>query len=96
MKLEEIYSNLCTYDPRSPYYEDLKHCLEDEIPEPRRKDCGCDNCYHGCDKLANELLKSAIEKEKLIMLRNYIGITPKSLLSDRQDMLKRIDRILKR
>ena len=33
-------------------------------------------------------------KDELTMLRNYIGITPKSLLSDRQDMMKRVHRIL--
>lgn len=33
-------------------------------------------------------------KDELTQLMHYIGITPKSLLSDRQDMMKRVDRIL--
>ena len=56
MKMETIYSNLCHYDKRSPEYQDLKDCLEDDMPEPRGE-CPCDNCFYRRDELAIELLK---------------------------------------
>ena len=61
MKIETILENLCYYDKRSPYYKDLKDCLEDDMPHAR-ENCACDNCFCGCDVLAVELLKMK-EKE---------------------------------
>ena len=50
MEIEEIYSNLCSYDKRNPYYED------DFCDEEPRKNCHCDNCFYGRDKLALEII----------------------------------------
>lgn len=55
MKTEDIYSNLCAYDPRNPnYYYDEEW---DIGYKERPKNCSCDNCFYGRDRLANELLK---------------------------------------
>lgn len=53
---DEIYENLCTYDPRSPYYADLAMALEDDMRQPRQN-CCCDNCFYGRDRLALEILR---------------------------------------
>ena len=45
---EEVLTNLCYHNPLSP-----EHDLEDEKP----KDCYCDNCFYGRDKLAREILR---------------------------------------
>ena len=56
MNEEEILENLCTYDKRNPnfnkYYE-----WEQGERERIMKDCACDNCFYGRNKLALELLK---------------------------------------
>ena len=55
MTEQEIKSNLCWYDPRNPdYYYDEEWGIGHK---ERPKDCKCDNCFYGRDKLANELLK---------------------------------------
>jgi hypothetical protein len=56
MTLQEIYSNLCSKDKRSPSFEDLFYEEGDELPIPR-VGCFCDNCFYGRDKLALEILK---------------------------------------
>jgi hypothetical protein len=44
-----LYSYLCYYDPRNPYFD------QDSIPsEPR---CFCDNCFYGRTTLALELIR---------------------------------------
>lgn len=53
---EEVLQALCTYDPRSPFYADLLYCLEEHMPKPRQS-CACDQCFHGTDKLAVEILR---------------------------------------
>lgn len=58
----DIADNLCSHDPRNPYWKDLYEFSEpEEIPEPR-VDCACDNCFYGRDKLALRLLE-ALEKK---------------------------------
>lgn len=57
MTREEVCKQLCIKDKRNPdnelwYYQEWM--LED--PEPRT-DCYCDNCFHGRDRLAVEILK---------------------------------------
>ncbi len=47
---QDFYSNLCTKDRRSPYFEDI-YGGEEEAPVPR-KGCYCDNCFYGRDRLA--------------------------------------------
>jgi len=57
MDLINIYDNLCVYDKRSEFYKDLTYGLEKEdIPKPR-ENCFCDNCFHGRDRLALEILR---------------------------------------
>lgn len=52
-----VLENLCYHDINHPRWEDLHGFDEpDEILEPR-KDCYCDNCFYGRDKLALEILK---------------------------------------
>jgi len=51
---------LCVWDPRSNFYGDLTCGLDPEdIPKPR-KDCHCDYCFYGKDRLALRIL--ALEK----------------------------------
>ena len=54
--IKEIKEKLCTYDKRNPDYEYLFSDNDNEVPEPR-KDCYCDNCFYGRDKLALEILR---------------------------------------
>ena len=57
MDKQEIFENLCTKDPRYPMYQDIYgYEDDDDVPEPR-KDCACDNCFYGRDRLALEILK---------------------------------------
>lgn len=49
MGIKEIYSNLCYYDKRNPYY------VEDS--ETYSTKCYCDNCFYGRRELAEEILK---------------------------------------
>ena len=60
MTLNEVYSNLCSYDESNPLYADIYDEV-DERPVPR-VNCYCDNCFYGRDKLALEiiLLRTAI------------------------------------
>ena len=55
MSKEDILENLCGYDKRNPNFN--KH-YEWEQGERERimKDCSCDNCFYGRNKLALELL----------------------------------------
>lgn len=58
MTLTEIYENLCYNDPRNPHYNLwlYDYDLDEAMPEPR-KNCSCDNCFYGRDKLAMEILR---------------------------------------
>jgi hypothetical protein len=59
MELKEVYKYLCTKDPRSSTYDLYQYAFEvwsEPIPEPR-KDCHCDNCFYGKDKLTVEILR---------------------------------------
>lgn len=56
MPLKEVLERLCIHDPRNPYHETALGDPEDEPREPRH-DCACDNCFHGHDKLALEILR---------------------------------------
>jgi hypothetical protein len=55
MTIDEIKRKLCCYDPENPF---SRYNTKDgqEPPKPRRKGCGCDNCFYGRDQLAVELL----------------------------------------
>lgn len=48
--------SLCIYDKRSPYLEDTFTGCDEDTPQPRQKDCSCDNCFYGRDRLAAVLL----------------------------------------
>lgn len=50
MSLQEIKENLCYYDPRNP-----DNVLDSNMVI--NNECYCDNCFRGCTKLAEELLK---------------------------------------
>lgn len=49
MKLADIKSNLCAYDPRNPSY--------DEENGTAAEDCYCDNCFYGRHTMAEEILR---------------------------------------
>ena len=51
MNKQEVYENLCWYDERNPNND-----YNDGDTEPR-KDCYCDNCFYGRDKLAMEIIR---------------------------------------
>lgn len=55
MQREEVYYSLCRYDLRNPNY-DAPDEDWDEVCTPR-KDCCCDNCFYGRDRLAVALLE---------------------------------------
>ena len=66
MELKEIYSNLCLYDPRNEYYQDMLSMSKqdgesiEEFKEGMHKpgiNCSCDNCFYGKNKLALEILR---------------------------------------
>lgn len=59
MNTKEILQNLCYRDTRHPDFKD--HYPDGEKPTPRN-DCFCDNCFHGRDPLAVELLKHVTEE----------------------------------
>ena len=59
MQLVEIYKSLCIHDKRNPNNPDNLYPFDkdkEEVIEPR-KDCACDNCFYGRDKLALEILR---------------------------------------
>jgi hypothetical protein len=49
------YEYLCNRDKRNPIWESLYE-FDENPPEPR-KDCYCDNCFYGRDKLALEIIR---------------------------------------
>jgi len=63
MTNEEILSNLCAYDPRSPDYSDIVTCFDGEVIPSPRNGCGCDNCFYGRDRLAVHILSDNIQVE---------------------------------
>ena len=50
MTREDLYSRLCSYDPRNPIFAML--CGDDDTPIRPRDGCYCDNCHTGRDRLA--------------------------------------------
>ena len=54
MNEQEILSYLCSYDQRNPFFAEL---FGNEEPNKGNGQCYCDNCFHGRDKLANEILR---------------------------------------
>ena len=50
MDKKEVYSNLCIYDKRNPFFIDV------DITD-RSKPCYCDNCFYGRTDLAIEILR---------------------------------------
>ena len=55
MTMKEIKQNLCYYDKRNPDFLDPDTIGGEKI-EPR-KNCYCDNCFDGNDKLALEIIR---------------------------------------
>lgn len=68
MNIEDVKAKLCWYDPENPNYD--KDSYEDgDRPEPR-KDCHCDNCFYGRDRLARHILSiSDSNKDLLVVLK---------------------------
>jgi len=56
---DEILNALCYYDERSPSYTKPDQWDIDNgyTTPPRLRDCSCDNCFYGRDKLALEIIK---------------------------------------
>jgi hypothetical protein len=52
MKIRDILSNLCDYDPRNPDSYD-----EENGPAKAKGECVCDNCFYGRTGMAEELLR---------------------------------------
>ena len=46
----EVLRNLCFHDPRNPHNDP-------ELGQEPRDNCYCDNCFHGRDELALEILR---------------------------------------
>ena len=74
MNKSEVYENLCFRDKRNPIHIDVFDDDED-APIPR-VDCFCDNCFHGRDKLALEILKCHS------LQSNYTDTRPKGSNND--------------
>lgn len=81
MELEEIYSNLCWHDPRSPSYD------KDDM---KQKKCSCDNCFYGSNRLALEILKLREEIEP----KTYKEVKPHQFFI-KQDDTYYLDRLMK-
>lgn len=55
---ELVLESLCVFDSRNPHYFDIKAgYFGDEMPKPREKECGCDACFYGRDRLALEIIR---------------------------------------
>lgn len=52
MDINEIITNLCSYDKRNP-----NNVLDEGEDTVVKQPCYCDNCFYGRTVLANELLK---------------------------------------
>lgn len=61
MTNHEVVQYLCYRDPRNPYFANL-HGNEETPPTPRNN-CYCDNCFHGRDELALEILRLRLREE---------------------------------
>jgi hypothetical protein len=55
MTLIEIFTDLCSYDPRNPF----NNIEDNDSPRniERTDKCYCDNCFYGRDRLALEILR---------------------------------------
>jgi len=64
MTEQDIFENLCTYDPRNPLYDPYwTEDIHTGKPREPRIGCYCDNCFYGRDKLALELLNVIAKAE---------------------------------
>ena len=54
--LEQVYESLCLYDQRNPFCFDAYDAFDERI-RPRLPSCYCNNCFHGKDALALEILR---------------------------------------
>lgn len=52
----DAISNLCIHDQRHPEWKLLHGPMGYPSDAPPRGDCVCDNCFHGRDRLACEIL----------------------------------------
>lgn len=57
MKIEKVYSCLCSYDSRNPLFGDLGWIGEEFLPKPAEENCACDNCFYRRDELAREIIR---------------------------------------
>lgn len=57
MTLSEIRASLCRHDKRNPLFSDARHGPDDGTQQAPRNGCVCDNCFHGRDRLAVEILR---------------------------------------
>ena len=64
MKLKDILSNLCDYDPRNPLYD------KENWRTLEQKDCMCDNCFYGRTGMAEELLIMRYRDGTLMEFKN--------------------------
>ncbi len=67
MNVKWVLENLCLYDERNPDRPEM----DDEDVNDRAKrlakdknQCFCDNCFHGCSMLADELVERFDDREK--------------------------------
>lgn len=51
LEIEEVYERLCYYDKRNPNND-----INTDFPKEPRGNCYCDNCFHGRDRLALEII----------------------------------------
>ena len=60
MRLNDVLSSLCSYDPRNP-----DNVIDPEEPDYKPEKCCCDNCFYGRTELALEIvrLRQIIENE---------------------------------
>lgn len=67
MTTTEIIQQLCIYDNRNPNFEEYNERIN------KHKECYCDNCFRGKDKLANELLrvKEELKECKEVLFTDY-------------------------
>jgi hypothetical protein len=61
MNTQEVLENLCVYDARHPSWVNFREEYADQEP---RKNCYCDNCFYGRDKMAVFIL-SLLKEESL-------------------------------
>lgn len=74
---QAVLVNLCYRDPRNPYFGNSVY----DVVVPR-KDCPCDNCYYGRDKLAVQVIDLQQKVSELSVRPNVAIVSASNPIQD--------------